>query len=70
MIEYCPRCGGELTEMPTNHYAKKILACERCRKEDLKRLLNISDESPEEVARKVLEWRSCAGWRKIIGNGL
>jgi len=45
MIEYCPRCGGELTEMPTNHYAKKILACERCRKEDLKRLLNISDES-------------------------
>lgn len=24
MTEYCPRCGGELTEMPTNHYAKKI----------------------------------------------
>jgi hypothetical protein len=45
MNERCERCGGELTEMPTNHYAKKIKVCERCRKEDLKRLLNISDES-------------------------
>jgi|HigsolmetaGSP12D_1036236.scaffolds.fasta_scaffold00074_38 hypothetical protein len=45
MNNRCERCGGELTEMPTNHYAKKIKVCERCRKEDLKRLLNIPDES-------------------------
>ena len=45
MNEYCHRCGGELTEKPTNHYAKKIKVCKRCEKEDWKRLLNMPDES-------------------------
>lgn len=40
MTEHCPRCGGEMTEMPSTHPPKKIKVCNKCQSELMKKILS------------------------------